>query len=35
MEKNMYFNCDEIISFLKKNRELLKINNEVKRRGDK
>ena len=34
-EKNMYFSCGEIISFLKKNRELLKINNKVKRKGDK
>ncbi len=34
-KKNMYFSCGEIISFLKKNRELLKINNKVKRKGDK
>ena len=34
-KKNMHFSCSEIISFLKKNRELLKINNGVKRKGNK
>lgn len=34
-KKNPYFSCGEIISFLKKNRELLEINNKVKRKGNK
>ncbi len=32
-DKNPCFNCGEIIKFLKNNKELLKINNKVKRKG--
>ena len=33
-DRNYLFSCSEIISFLKNNRDLLKINADIKRKGD-
>ena len=33
-DKDPYFNCTKIISFLNENPSLLTINNNVKRKGD-
>ena len=33
-KKNPNFSCYEVIKFLKKNKQLLKINHKVQRKGD-